>query len=597
MFAPMRSHTIGVALLAVVAGCGPSARDGNGDGGPGAADAFPSGSTCSSDLHSVLDEQGNVIGTCPDDQGCANGQCVPACDAAAASQGSVGCDFRVATPSFYPGFSGFPIAPPCFAVFLANNWPLGATLTIEHDGQTYDATTYARVPDGTPNAAAWPAVTGNAVASDSLAVVFLSTDPTSSNGGNSLACPVTPAVSQANGTAVFTGSGDATGRGKAWRIRTSMPVSAYDILPYGGAGSYLPSAELMLPTTAWGTNYIAAMPNVDPNASLPGHGWGQIVAAEDNTNVSINPTTPLPAGAGVSAAPAGQTTTYTLSAGEYIQWQNAGDMSGSRINSDKPVAFTGGNTYVCLGSSTSSGGGCDSAHQMIPPVAALGFEYVAPPYATRRADLQPESIVYRFVGAADGTTLTYDPPIAGAPATLALGQVVEFETVGAFTVKSQDDMHPFYVAQYMTGCNVTGGSREAVSPTLGGLGGLGDEEFVNILPPAQWLTSYVFFTDPSYATTNLVVVRKKLAGAFSDVNIDCLGTISGWQPVGTSGEYEITNVDLVRGAPVGSCTNGRHVGRSAAPFGLMVWGYDSASSYAYPAGGNVGKINPVVVIL
>jgi hypothetical protein len=29
----------------------------------------------------------------------------------------------------------------------------------------------------------------------------------------------------------------------------------------------------------------------------------------------------------------------------------------------------------------------------------------------------------------------------------------------------------------------------------------------------------------------------------------------------------------------------------------MVWGLDAASSYAYPAGGNVGKINPVVVIL
>src|SRR5262249_1375410 len=37
-------------------------------------------------------------------------------------------------------------------------------------------------------------------------------------------------------------------------------VSAYDILPYGGALSYLPSAELLLPTTAWGTNYVAAGP-------------------------------------------------------------------------------------------------------------------------------------------------------------------------------------------------------------------------------------------------------------------------------------------------------------------------------------------------
>src|SRR5207253_171923 len=126
---------------------------------------------------------------------------------------------------------------------------------------------------------------------------------------------------------------------------------------------------------------------------------------------------------------------------------------------------------------------------------------------------------------------------------------------------------------------------------------LGDEEFVNILPPAQWLSSYVFFTDPTYDTTNLVIVRTHVASGFHDVMVDCLGTIDGWKPVGTTGDYEITNVDLQRGSPVGTCANGRHFASSAAPFGLMVWGLDRVASYAYPAGGNVGKINPVVIIL
>jgi hypothetical protein len=124
---------------------------------------------------------------------------------------------------------------------------------------------------------------------------------------------------------------------------------------------------------------------------------------------------------------------------------------------------------------------------------------------------------------------------------------------------------------------------------------LGDEEFVNIVPPAQWLTSYVFFTDPTYATTNLVITRAAdSTGAFQDVTVDCLGTITGWQPVGTS--YQTTNVDLQRLTPVGTCTNGRHTATSAGAFNIMVWGLDTFSSYAYPAGGNVGKINSVVVI-
>jgi hypothetical protein len=586
-------RTLGLALLAIVfLACGPARRgvgdddDGSGDGGsnngPGVA--------CSSDLHNVLDGSGNVIETCPNDQGCAAGACVPACQAAAASQGSVGCDFVVATPSFFPG-----ITPPCFAVFLANNWPIDSVVTVSRSGMTYDPATFGRVPDGTANAASWPPIPATGVASSNVGVIFLGSDPNSSNGPeNPTTCPVTPAVAVANGSAVYSGTAASTGIGSAFHVTTSVPVSAYDILPYGGAASFLPSAELLLPTTAWGTNYVTAGPK--PTSTInaeSGPGFGQIVASMDGTMVQISPSVALPAGTGVAAAPAHTVTTYTMNAGDYIQWQDSGDMAGSIITSSNPVSYTGGTGYLCVASATSpSGGGCDSSHQEIPPVSALGSLYVAPPYATRQADLSPESIIYRLVGTTAGTTLTYAPAVAGAPTTLDVGQVVEFQTTaGAFTIASQDAMHPFYVGQYMSGCLTSMGSR----PGANG-GCLGDEEYVNILPPAQWLSSYVFFTDPTYTTTNLVIVRAAGTAGFGDVTVDCLGTITGWTPVGDGTQYEITNVDLQRDTPVGSCTNGRHTATSTGAFNIMVWGLADAASYAYPAGGNVGKINPVVVI-
>jgi hypothetical protein len=43
------------------------------------------------------------------------------------------------------------------------------------------------------------------------------------------------------------------------------------------------------------------------------------------------------------------------------------------------------------------------------------------------------------------------------------------------------------------------------------------------------------------------------------------------------------------------CNNGPHSAKSNGPFGLMVWGEDCWSSYAYPAGGNIAVINDVVV--
>jgi hypothetical protein len=571
-------------VVTFAAACGPSSRGTGGDGGHGdgvGGDTGNPGVACSSDLHDVLDQSGNVVATCPNDQGCAAGACVPACQAAAASQGSVGCDFVVATPSFYPG-----IAPPCFAVFLANNWPLESVVTINRGSSSYDPMVFGRVPNGTANAAGWPAIPSTGIASSNVGVLFLSSDPTAENG-SPMTCPITPAVATTAGAAVWTGQLHATGVGTAFHITTSIPVSAYDIMPYGGASSFLPSAELVLPTTAWGTNYITAGPK-----PTQGPGWATIVASQNSTQVQVKPTVALPSGQGVATAPAHATTTYTLNAGDFVQWQASGDMAGSIISSDKPIAFMGGTGYLCLASNTSSGGGCDSGHQQIPPVSALGSEYVAPPYATRRADLQPESIPYRIVGAVAGTTLTYAPPVTGAPTTLTAGQVAEFETSAAFVVTSQDAMHPFYVGQYMTGCQVTSGSRP------GDPGGcLDDEEFVNVLPPAQWLSSYVFFTDPTYSTTNLVFVREADAtGTFHDVSVDCLGTLTGWKPVASGTKYQITNADLQRITPVMSCTNGRHTATSGGAFTIMVWGLADAASYAYPAGGNVGKINPVVVI-
>src|SRR5262249_46306977 len=103
----------------------------------------------------------------------------------------------------------------------------------------------------------------------------------------------------------------------------------------------------------------------------------------------------------------------------------------------------------------------------------------------------------------------------------------------------------------------------------------------------------------------------KVADGFKPVTLDCAGDLTGWQPIGTSGDYELTRVDLVRHdfAPQAGCDNGRHTMTSDAPFGLTVWGWGSAEtgdlevedlytqavSYAYPAGASVQPVNDVEV--
>src|SRR5262245_569293 len=89
----MRQWVLRVPVVTAIAACTSTANVGDwspdggdaggsdalsfGDGGPGGALG------CSSDLHRVIDGTGNTVKTCPDDQGCSNGACVPACQAAA----------------------------------------------------------------------------------------------------------------------------------------------------------------------------------------------------------------------------------------------------------------------------------------------------------------------------------------------------------------------------------------------------------------------------------------------------------------------------------------------------------------------------------
>jgi hypothetical protein len=141
-------------------------------------------------------------------------------------------------------------------------------------------------------------------------------------------------------------------------------------------------------------------------------------------------------------------------------------------------------------------------------------------------------------------------------------------------------------------------------------GGEGDPEWVNVVPTEQYMNSYTFFTDPTYPETNLVLVRRPGPHGFADVNLDCLGTVTGWQPLGP---YEFTRVDLVTGnfENVGNCSNGAHVMKSNLPFGVTVWGWGSSKtggstgtepnysqyvSYAYPAGMRLGQINGTLVL-
>lgn len=546
---------------------------------------------CSADLRNVLCD-GQVVKTCSDLEGCANGGCVSACEATKANKSSVGCEYFVSQP-VVPVSEGA-----CHAAFVANAWSVPTKLMVERGGQTLDVTEFARIPQGSGLSLTYQPLANGELLPGQVAILFLAQYMPGKMW--TPACP--PGIT----TALFDEQGalNDTGIAQAFRIASDVPVVAYDIFPYGGGASAVTGATLLLPTSVWDTNYLGVNPFSTPPNGSGGWSWLQIIAAE-KTEVTISPSAAIVGSLGSNDVPPraqGVPLTQTLDVGEVLQFLQPVLLDGSPIQSNKPVGLVGGNTCANIPSDMSS---CDAAHQMLPPVRALGFEYTAVPHRNRFSNV-PENPPWRVVGAVSGTTLSFDPPIAGAPAVLSAGQVVEFFAgTTPFVVKSQGKDHPFYMSAHMTGCSTV--SQELF------LDCRGDPETVNVVPPSQFLSNYLFFTDPTYPETTLTVIRKRTMQGFLDVTLDCLGTITGWSAMGTSGEYEFAYVELSRGnyEAVGACNNGVHQAHSEGPFGITVWGWGSGAtggdpdnvmfpysqyvSYAYPAGAGVRSVTDVVV--
>jgi len=551
-------------------------------------------------------------------------RCVNPCLNTLGQNTSNGCEFYAAEMDQTPQSVGV-----CYAVFVVNQWQTGQPAKLEVDlaGKVYsdaDLANFARIPSGTGSSIVYsPFDPTVGLAQNQVAILFLSRDPaqevSGSDAPSALAnCPkgVTPAVV---GDAALHG----TGVGEAFHIKANVPVVAYQMLPYGGGHARVTGATLLLPTNVWGTNYIAANAYSYP-PSIFGTAGGEragptmaILAEQDNTHVTINPVAAITAGGGLAGTKAQTPVTYTLDKGQYLQFTQKDELTGSPIESDNPIAVLGGSTLIDLPTAVVR---ADHAEQMLPPVSALGSEYVAVRYRSRDP-MNEESVPWRIVGVVDGTTLTYDPaPPPGAPSSINHGQVLEIESPGPWVVTSQDAAHPFYVAQYMTG---------GANFMSFGLPGVGDPEFVNVVPALQYLPGYTFFTDPTYPETNLVIVAAfdPITSQFPTVDLDCAGTLSGWQPVGTSGKYQFTRLDLSTGNYVGQngCNNGVHTIAATLPgapagdlaaIGVTIWGWGSGATYApddggladesnpnftrwvsygYPAGANVSKLNSVVV--
>jgi hypothetical protein len=357
----------------------------------------------------------------------------------------------------------------------------------------------------------------------------------------------------------------------AYRLQSTRPVTVYQYSPieYEGAGtcpfdcSYTNDASLLLPTNAWGNEYVVTSRNT-LGTQVPG--FYAITAMEDQTTVTLMPSAtgaPVAPGAGVPADGAAQ---VTLDEGDVLQvyaaLQASVDLTGTRIESDKPIQVIGGHRCTYVPDDTPY---CDHLEESMFPVDALAHDYIVttPLIHIAGNDVDSPNMV-RIIATEPQTTITYDPPQAGAPDFLAAaGDFAEIAATSANFQISADKK--IQVAQYMRG-------QEATNSEVG------DPAMAMAVPTEQFRNVYLFHAPTNYAYNYVNIV----APTNATVMLDGVA-VAGWSPIGNTG-FSFARV------PLDNAGNGNHTATSMVGFGISVYGYGVDTSYWYPGGSDLSVI-------
>ncbi len=519
---------------------------------------------CSLDGRAVVRScTGEVVEQCRPELACGAARCQEPCAAAAADESSNGCEFYFQQPAQIR-------RPACLATFVVNTSNKAVELALELESAQVDIS--KSLFRTAPGSAALIEHTGPIAPGESVVLFVSDADPDGPQGVHPCPRDVVPAVPVRQWLAT-------SGIASSFRIAASAPVSVVAMYPFGGAPSALPTATLLLPVANWRKQHILIN---GWEASSAGSPMAQVVASEDDTEVTILPTRDIQDAPDFKGTAAMAPVSYRIDKGQHLQLVQYQELTGSVVSSNKPTTVFGGHTCAFV---PVESGYCDVLFQQIPSFEQWGNEYVGVGYRPRVGD-EHELMPYRIVAARDGTRLDYDPAIPpGAPVEMSAGQVVSFPagTGDAFVVRTQDADHPIYVAAYMKSMGANYFGSPPTSPW-------GDPEFVNVIPAGQYLNSYTFYADPSFSETSLVIVRAKSHGEFKDVWLECAGNLTDFRRVGTRGDYEFTRVDLTKGFKPGQkfgekvCQSGLQRMTSEGPFTATLWGWGAVASYAYPGG-------------
>lgn len=394
----------------------------------------------------------------------------------------------------------------------------------------------------------------------------------------------------------------------AYRIQSTSSIVAYQFNPLDNVDVFSNDASVLLPVAELGMEYFAMTLEHFSASSQPEHqfpGYITIVGVQPQpTQVTITPTADTEAAGDIPAMTAGMAATVSVGLNEVIQIEEkGGDLTGTRIQSNKPVLVFSGHLAGRPDTECCS----DHLEQQLPPVSRWGKEFVL----GRSMERGKEKDYVRVLAALDGTQVQISGSATPGGFSLNRGGFQEVMVDGHIKITADK---PVLVAQFLAPsgdvtiqgpCNSAADCGEAYvcepfsssssvdvcllkactsdaecgfgyacnEDLYGGVGKeckpIGDPAMILAVPEEQWQQTFVFLTPNSYLHDyiNLVIPEG------SAVTLDGT-TIPQSELVAVPG----TTHRLYRA----EVTDGVHIIESEEPASLTVYGYDAAVSYGYP---------------
>lgn len=530
------------------------------------------------------------VETCNADKGfaCRRGTCTNLCEEATRNKSNVGCEYWAVDLDNAVTNQG-NAALQQYAVIVSNPQPdLAARVTVEED-------------TASPGEPAKLRVIGEASVGIRHLEIFR-LGPKEVDGSP---------VDQPNG-----GTHTALTRG-AFRLRSDVPIVAYQFNPLENVNVFSNEATLLLPAAALGggggrTYVVAGWPQTIATSQDPATNFGldlraflTVVGTRPDTRVKIKSTARVVPGGPFSAGIAkGGEAEVVLQPFDVLNLETGdfnADFTGTLIDASGPVAvYVGSEASDAPDFATLASRSCCADHleEQLVPVRAAGKRYALGRSPNRSKALaaagaaiakfeEPE--LYRIVTTKAGKThiTTSLPPPYDAFDLNDEGTSTTIASLSDFTLTASQ---PILVADVQVSQEAAGVAR--------GLPG-GDPSLTFVPPIEQWRNEYVLLTPDKYAFDFLVMTVPQGGSVYLDgLPVDGKVCEQGSMPgfVVYRCQLSFPTIDPQKTAPnnvlPGRQNDGVHRVVSDYPMSVLVYGFDSFVSYAYAGGTELLEINP-----